>query len=150
MHQQIRLTLGARDVNDGTGAMTSVAIEVDPIQVRRSLLDLLDTLAEAGYDLEMAGGHDIETSGEFVFAVADSQTSRCAQLLRDKGFHGVTIVEPEHGHASPGPGGLAASIREMNLGGRRIHELYIGMEDGEIAVQVTTFAGRSGEAAAAG
>lgn len=141
MHQQIRLRLGVMEEQDGAGAMTSTAIEVDPIMVRRTLLDLLDTLAENGYDLEMVGGQDIEGAGEFVFAVDDRKTTACAQLLKDKGFKGVRIVQPAHGHAAHGPGGLATAIRKLNLGSRRIHEIYIGIEDdGEIPFQVTTIA----------
>ena len=142
MHQQIRLKLGVMEEEDGSGAMNAIPIEHDPIEVRRRLVDLLDELAAGGYDLQMVGGHDIETSGEFVFAVADDQTSACAQMLKDKNYRGVRIVAPKHGHASHGPGGLAAALREMDLGGRRIHEIFIGIEqDGEIPVQVTTFAG---------
>jgi hypothetical protein len=149
MHQQIRLKLGVMDESDGSGAMTVIPVEHDPIEVRKRLLDLLDTLEGAGFDLLMVGGRDIETSGDFVFAVADDLTSACAQLLLDRGYRGVRILEPAHGHAAHGPGGLATAIREMNLGSRRIHEIFIGIEqDGAIPVQVTTFAG-SGEADAA-
>jgi hypothetical protein len=149
MHQQIRLRLGVMEGSDGAGAMTSTAIEVDPIVVRQSLLDLLDTLAENDYDLEMVGGRDIEGAGEFVFAVDDRKTTACAQLLKDKGFKGVRIVEPAHGHAAHGPGGLAAAIRKLNLGNRRIHEIFIGIEeDGDIPFQVTTIAHGSEKTAA--
>lgn len=141
MHQQIRLRLGVMDEQDGAGAMAATAVEVDPIIVRRTLLDLLDVLAESGYDLELVGGRDIEGAGEFVFAVEDRKTAACAQLLKDKGFKGVRIVEPVYGHAAHGPGGLAAAIRKLDLGDRRIHEIFIGIEeDGEIPFQVTTIA----------
>jgi len=138
MHQQIRLKLGVMSVNDGTGAMTAMPIEVDPIEVRRSLLDLLDTLADAGFDLRMVAGRNIETTGEFVFAVADEETFRCYELLRDRGFRNIRVVEPKHGHAAPGPGGLAAALREMAIRGP-IHEIFIGIEeDGQTPIQVTT------------
>jgi hypothetical protein len=142
MHQQIRLKLGVMEEEDGSGAMNAIPTEHDPIEVRRRLVELLDDLAAADFDLLMVGGHDIETSGEFVFAVADEMTSACAQMLKDKHYRNVRIVGPQHGHASHGPGGLAAALREMNLEGRRIHEIFIGIEqDGEIPVQVTSFAG---------
>lgn len=141
MHQQIRLTLGVMGTSDGSGAMTAIPTEIDPIEVKRSLLNVLDTLAEGGFDLLMVGGRNVETTGEFVFAVADDRTSACAQYLYDKGFGRPRIVQPLRGLASPGPGGLAAAIRAMNLGNRKIHEIFIGVpEDGHIPVQVTTVA----------
>jgi hypothetical protein len=145
MHQQIRLSLGVRGASDGPGAMTAIPTEIDPIEVKKRLLDVLDTLAEGGYDLLMVGGTNVETTGEFVFAVADDSTSACAQYLFDKGFGRPRIVQPVRGLASPGPGGLAAAIRAMNLGNRRIHEIFIGVpEDGRIPVQVTTVADVTG------
>ena len=141
MHQQIRLKLGAMGTTDGPGAMTAVPIEVDPIEVRKSLLDLLDALEAGGFDLLMAGGHDIDSSGEFVFAVQDERTTECVQYLQRKGFSRPRVIQPQHCHAKNEPGGLAACIRSLTLSGRKIHEIFIGVPDGdEIPVQITTVA----------
>jgi hypothetical protein len=140
MHQQIRLTLGNRSQSDGVGAMAAAPLLMDPIEVRMSLLSLLDKLAGKGFDLKMVAGSNIESTGELIFAVDDSETTACYEYVTRTLKFTADLVEPLHGHAEKRPGGLAAAIRKMNLR-RPIHEIFIGEEvDGEIPFQVTTFA----------
>ncbi len=141
MHQQIRLSLGARSLHDGPGAMSAMLVEVDPIEVRRSLLEILDALDEAGFDLRLAAGSNIETTGELILAVDDDRTLECYRFIKDElQIKDVKVVRPKHGHAKKGRGGLAAAIREMNLS-QPIHELFLGEEhDGQIPFHVSTVA----------
>ena len=140
MHQQIRLTLGKRSQSDGVGAMAAAPLLMDPIEVRMSLLSLLDKLAGKGFDLRMVGGSNIESTGELILAVDDSDTDACYDYITKTLGFAADRVEPLHGHAAKRPGGLAAAIRKLNVR-RPIHEIFIGEEvDGEIPFHVTTFA----------
>src|SRR5438477_247873 len=58
MHQQIRVVLATpSSVQDGSGAMAVVPVEVDPREVEEgALVRLLKLLAGKGYDLRIAGG----------------------------------------------------------------------------------------------
>ena len=60
MHQQIRLSLGARSSKDGPGAMNAMPVEVDPIEVRGSLLQLLDLLDSEGFDIRLVATVDAQ------------------------------------------------------------------------------------------
>lgn len=139
MHQQIRMTLGARSSTDGAGAMAAMPVEVDPIEVRGSLLQLLDLLDSEGFDLRLIAGSNVEGTGELILAVDDERTYDCYTLLKPK-YHNVRVVEPKHGNAAKRRGGLAAAIRAMNLR-QPIHEIYLGEEhDGEIPFHISTVA----------
>jgi hypothetical protein len=135
------MKLGTMSVHDGPGAMSAMPIEVDPIEVRRSLLSLLDELDRGGYDLRLVAGSNIETTGELIIAVDDDKTLDCYQFIKnDLQIPNVRVVRPKHGHAQKQRGGLAAAIREMNLT-QPIHELYLGEEhDGQIPFHVSTVA----------
>jgi hypothetical protein len=144
VHQQIRLSLGARSTTDGPGAMNAMPVEVDPIEVRGSLLQLLDLLDREGFDLRLIAGSNIESTGTLVLAVDDDRTYDCYALLKPL-YADVRVIEPKHGHAEKRRGGLAAAIRGMNLR-HPIHELFLGEEDdGKIPFHVTTVA-RSADA----
>jgi hypothetical protein len=139
VHQQIRLSLGARSSKDGPGAMNAMPVEVDPIEVRGSLLQLLDLLDSEGFDIRLIAGSNIEGTGELILAVDDDRTYDCYALLEPR-YRNVKVVEPKHGHAAKRRGGLAAAIRSMNLR-QPIHELFLGEEhDGEIPFHISTVA----------
>ena len=100
MHQQLRVALSTpSSVQDGSGAMAVVPVEVDPREVEAgALVRLLDVLAGGGYNLRIAGGCGIETGGVFAFAVEDggdeNKASECAAFLEKSGYRSVKVVEP--------------------------------------------------------
>jgi hypothetical protein len=142
MHQQIRTSLGKSGLRDGTGAKASVPIEIDPLEMAHgALVELLDLLASKGYNLEMAHGHGIEAGGEFIFAVEhEDQTLECAQMLADAGYRKVRVVEVHLCRVAHNKGTLAECIRELTDQGRKIDEIYVGVQDadGLVPVQITT------------
>jgi len=144
MHQQIRLRLAKSSTQDTPGAMPADPIETGSIEVRRgALLRLLDTLAEAGYNLQSAGGASIEGPGEFVFSLDDEDhqaTVACAQFLRDKGYRGVRVQEVAICRISHRPGELARCLRDVQQEGLSVHEVFVGAPDadGNVLAYITT------------
>lgn len=144
MHQQIRLKLARPSAQDTPGAMPADPVEGDPLEVRRgALLELLDKLAGAGYNLQSAGGNGIEGPGEFVFSLDDEEhtaTESCAQYLRDEGYRGVRVLEAEICRITHRPGELARCLREVQASGRSVNELFVGApdKDGNVLAWFTT------------
>lgn len=142
MHQQIRTRLGTAGVDDGTGAMSQVPEEIDPLLLRPgALVELLELLDDNGFDLELAGGEDIELGGEFAFALKEhDRTGDCATLLRDSGYRGVRIIRVQSLEVEDRKGGLLDALRKLSEAGLRIDDLHVGVkrDDGIVPVQVTT------------
>jgi hypothetical protein len=142
MHMQIRVGLGhASSTNDTPGAMRLTPVEVDPLDLKAgALLDLLDLLADNGFDLGMAAGDSIEGGGEFVFALKDdSRYAECAELLKSNGYRNVRLIQPQKCEVDDRVGALRDCLRDIISDGRRIDEIYVGVpEEGKIPIQVTT------------
>lgn len=152
MHQQIRTGLGKSGLQDGTGAMASIAEEIDPLEIRRgALLELLELLDQQGYDLGMAAGDAIELGGEFTFALKDhGRTGDCATMLRDSGFRNVRLVRVQLLMIPDEKGSLKRAIGELTDKGLKIDEIYVGVkgDDGLVPVQVTTIRDLDGQQSA--
>ncbi len=143
MHQQVRTGLGkASAVIDGSGAMSLVPVEVDPLELRAgALVELLTLLADNDFDLAMAAGDSIEGGGEFVFSIKDEERfGDCAALLRSRGYRNVRIVEPQFRLLEDHKGALRDFLAELVSDGRRIDEVFVGVTtpEGYVPVQVTT------------
>jgi hypothetical protein len=150
MHQQIRVELATpSSVQEGTGAMAAVPVEVDPLQIEAgALVRLLSVLADGGYDLRMAGGKSIETGGgKFVFAIEDNDddnaTTVCAAFLEDNGYRRRTeVLTPFTREVDNRKGALRDLLAELVSEGRQIDEVFVGTprkgEPNRIPIQVTT------------
>jgi hypothetical protein len=145
MHQQVKLRLSAASsTNDGSGAMAVVPVEIDPSEIRQgALLDLLELLADKGYNLRMAGGSGIETGGEFTFAIEDdgdeNRASECAAMLAREGYRHVRVVEPFMCEVEDRVGALRDCLKELRSAGRQIDEIFVGTpRKGLVPVQITT------------
>lgn len=145
MHQQIRLKLTKPGSTDTPGAMRAEAIRTDPSELPvDALVTLLETLEELGYNLRAAGGHAIEGSGEFVFALDDAThdvSESCAEKLRDLGYLDVVVLEPEVLEIPDEKGALAEALRRTSQPGRLVQEIYVGTADPKtklVPVAVTT------------
>jgi hypothetical protein len=152
MHQQVRTSLGtASAVQDGSGAMNLVPIEVDPLEMRRgALLELLQLLEENDYDLALAAGDAVELGGEFTFALKDHErTTQCAALLRERGYRNVRIVQVQLFEVEDRKGGLRDAISKLDPG-LKVDEVYVGatQPNGLVPIQVTTVRNLDLEAAA--
>jgi hypothetical protein len=155
MHQQLRVPLGtASAIQDGSGAMAVVPVEVDPVEVPDgALFRLLDLLAGEGYNLRFAGGSAIETGGELVFGVDDDgdedRATKCAAFLARNGYRDIRVVEPFMCEVDDKVGALRDCLKQLASEGRRIDEVFVGTpRKGKIPVQITTIknvAQRSGD-----
>jgi hypothetical protein len=148
MHLQIRTSLGtASGTSHGSGAMSLVPTEIDPLELRRgALAELLGILADEDFDLAMASGDSIEGGGEFVFAIKgedeaaeEDRVNTCATMLRERGYRNVRIVEPQHFDVSDQKGALRDVIQGLTDDGLVIDEVFVGVaQDGTVPIQVTT------------
>ena len=59
MHQQVRTS--PTPTQSGPGAMSAYE--------GATIVELLTILRDGGFNLQMAGGHDLDSKGELVFAV---------------------------------------------------------------------------------
>lgn len=145
MHQQIRLKLTKPGSTDTPGAMRAEAIRTDPSELPvDALVTLLETLEELNYNLRSAGGHAIEGSGEFVFALDDEKhdaSEECAEALRGEGYLDVVVLKPEVHEMPDEKGALAKALRAASRPGRLIQEIHVGTADPKtklVPVAVTT------------
>ena len=133
MHQQIRLKLTQPSTTDTPGAMRAEGIRGDPSELPvDALVTLLETLEELGYNLRSAGGHAIEGSGEFVFALDDKKhdvSEECAEALRELGYVDVVVLEPEVHEIPDEQGALAKALRKASRPGKLIQEIHVGTPD---------------------
>jgi hypothetical protein len=146
MHQQVRIRLSSpSSTDDGSGAMASVPVEIEPFEVRRqALLQVLRLLAGQGYNLRAASGHHIESGGVFVFGVEDdddeNRPREVAAFLAEKGYSGVRVVEPFHREVDDRVGALADIVEEATKGGESIQEILVALPnaEGKVAIQIST------------
>jgi hypothetical protein len=145
MHQQLRIALGkASSTQDGSGAMAVVPVAIDPVEVTDgALYRLLDLLAREGYNLRLAGGHGIETGGDFVFAVDDDddedRAGKCASFLARNGYPDVRVVEPFMCEVDDKVGALRDCLQQLASEGRRVDEVFVGTpRKGKVPVHITT------------
>jgi hypothetical protein len=144
MHQQIRTILGRSGVSDGSGAMSHVPVEGDPVEIEDGALDhLLDLLARHDYNLCLAGGRAIEGDGEFVFAIdheeGEERTAECAAMLAAEGYRQVRVLSPHVAWVDDKPGALRDSLLELGEQGREIREVFVGTpKEGKVLIHVST------------
>jgi hypothetical protein len=153
-HLQVRTATQAGSGGSLGAAYAGDGVQADPYVVRPgSLVGLLRLIADEGYNLSSAGGHDIETGGRFVFSVHgtdDDDEERKAyavrDLLRANGYRDAEVYRVTHGELDDEPGALARFLDQ--LGNRLIHEIFVATPDaeGRIPVQVTTIQPVSPEA----
>ncbi len=149
MHLQVRTS-----VRSGSGGSLGAAVAPneaepiagDPVGARpHALHEVLQLLREGGFNLRVASGRAIETTGEFVFAVGpedddehERQTRNAAALLRDRGYPS-RIVRARHIDVRDQVGAL-----DDALGGlppdELVNEIFVGTPngDGTIPLQITT------------
>jgi hypothetical protein len=118
----------------------------DPVDVRpRALHRVLELLREADFNLRVASGRAIETTGEFIFAVGpeddtehERQTAAAAALLRDNGYPS-RIVKTHHIDVSDEVGALDDAIAGLPQN-ELVNEVFVGTPnaDGSIPLQITT------------
>lgn len=112
-----------------------------PAQSPPNLAAFLKVLADADINLAGASGSDVESGGEFAFAVEDGQEEAAMAALMAADYH-PRLVEPKICRLEDSPGQLLACITEAiaeNEGtGRVIKDILVGAqkEDGMIVVQV--------------
>jgi hypothetical protein len=112
------------------------------------LARFLTVLADAGINLASAGGSNIESGGEFAFAVAhdegddeDIAFENAMAVLRDAGYN-PRLVKVDHSELANEPGQLlefVKSVSETNTRlGRSIRDIAVGVPDpdGRIVVQI--------------
>lgn len=156
MHLQIKTKVSASGSN-GPGAQ-SIGDDGPGITVARPgrLLALLDLLAEDqraegdghdAFNLVMAGGSAIETTGTFVFAVEGDleheQAEHDAAVRRiQNDFPRSRVVEQIGRRLQHREGALAEFVREITAAGLLIDEIFVGVAgpdpggSGEITVPV--------------
>ena len=106
-----------------------------------NLADFLTVLADAGINLAGASGSNVESGGEFAFAVAHGQEQAALDALTKAGY-APRLVEPKVCFLVDEPGQLLACIQDAiaeNEGtGRVIKDILVGAQpqDGNVVVQV--------------
>jgi hypothetical protein len=133
MHQQVRLSPTR---TGGPGADAE----------RGGVTEILRILRDANFNLQTAGGRDLDRKGEFVFAVhhdddnPDEPGENAAQLLRENGFTDARTVYVRSCDVRDEPGGLHGCIERIESEeGEPIYEIFIGTsEDGTVPIQLTT------------
>jgi hypothetical protein len=152
MHQQVRTSTRKRqeDPNSPSGAAAP----------QGGIVEILEILYEADFNLRAAGGRNLDRGGEFVFAVDhgehddgtpdDAPGEDAAQRLRDRGYQARTVLV----HTcivDDKPGSLLACIRNTIVAEGPIDEIHVGTseEDRRVPIQITTSRGSNeGKAAA--
>lgn len=149
MHLQVRSSVRAGSGGSvGAEQRLEDVVQADPVQAKpgalRGFLDVLAT-ANPPFNLRVAGGRAIETTGEFVFAVSGeteeddvAETERARQVLRDAGYR-AEIFQVHHGDLADKPGELERLLEGLPPD-ELVHEVFVGTPnaDGSVPVQVTT------------
>ena len=145
MHQQVRTSsTKTGSGSNGPGAMN------DP----GGIVDILQTLLDAGVNLRTAGGRDLDTGGTFVFSVHheegnDEPDHEAAALLRDHGYKDAEVVTVRECVVSDEPGSLMRCIQDAEAESP-VYEIFVGTphEDGHSPIQIVTRADVGGGSAA--
>ncbi len=126
-------------------------IRAIPARSPADLMAFLEVLAQAGINIEAAGGSNVEQGGDFAFAVTHGQEDEAIRILTDAGYQPRPIendIANDDGSdvttcwMTNAPGQLlacVAAVTEANqLAGRVIKDLSIGAPDaaGQIPVQI--------------
>ena len=158
MHIQARVTL-----RQAAGTATAAAAEqtdaVSATYGAGSLAGVLQILEREGFDLESAGGRQIELGGEFAFSVRaraqdrdhDAATRAAVGLLKSEGYEAhwvkvhTRVLDDEQG-------ALLRYVEQIAGRGLLIEEIAIGAASapGRVPVQVYTASIAAGEPPAGG
>jgi hypothetical protein len=112
-----------------------------PAKSPPNLADFLQVLVDADINLGGASGSNVESGGEFAFAVEDGQEDAAMSALEAADYH-PRLVEPKVCLLEDEPGQLldciGSAISENEGTGRVIKDILVGArkEDGLIVVQV--------------
>ncbi len=138
MHQQVRTsTKKTGSGSPGPGAMADEG----------GLVDILRILVDNGVNLQTAGGRDLDTGGDFVFAVHhdedrddDDPGEKAAALLREAGYGSARATPAHLCSVADEPGGLLGCIEKLEQTEGPVYEIFVGTpdSDGGIPVQLTT------------
>lgn len=142
MHLQVRSSLSS-STNGGTGAMASDEVPGGTVATRPGrLVRLLDLLAEdrsddpadghGPFNLVMAAGSGIETTGTFVFAVdagddAEEDEHRAAVNRIFKEFPDSDIVKRHHAELPHREGALRDYVKGFSDQGYLIDEIVLAV-----------------------
>jgi hypothetical protein len=148
MHLQVRSSIQASGGSLGAALFDQDVIDEAPIEARiGGLHRLLTLLAENGFDLRIASGRNIETAGEFIFAVGPKNgdddeherlTRAAVQLLLENRYP-ARIVQTYHFDVSDAVGQLDSVIARLPKN-EAVHEIFVGTpnDDASIPLQITT------------
>ena len=137
MHQQVRTSsTKSGSGSPGPGAMADMG----------GVADILRILVEAGVNLQSAGGRDLDTGGDFVFAVHhegehdDGRSEEVVNLLHEHGYGDARTADVHNCSVADEPGGLLGCIERVEREHGPVYEIFVGTpdEDGGIPVQITT------------
>jgi hypothetical protein len=117
-------------------------IRTVPARSPADLRAFLTVLADAGINIEAAGGGDVENGGEFAIAVAHGQEEQAMAVLTDNSY-APQLVDVDTCALTNEPGQLLACITgvsEKNEAlGRYIRDVSIGVPDEEGRIQVQVY-----------
>lgn len=117
-------------------------IRTVPARSPASLAEFLSVLYDNGINIESAGGHDIETGGVFLCAVAHGEEDHAMTVLRDAGYR-PHLVEVDSYAVDNRAGQLLDCIRTVTekneLLGRAIRDIAVGVPDANGLIQVQIY-----------
>lgn len=134
MHQQVRTST----TRTGSGPGAQYADE-------GSIVDILSLLRDADFNLQMAGGHDLESGGELVFSVYHSEdkdrdvpNQKARDLLQENGYR-ARLVRAHECNVANEPGGLLGCLRRIEAEDGAVAEIYVGVGDERnVPIQIVT------------
>jgi hypothetical protein len=150
-HMQGRTVLNkATNFSLGAASVDETVIQARPLNVRPGgLADVLDIFDKARPRISIciAGGHEIETTGAFVFSIRgeteeeeEAELDRALRLLGDHGYE-TSRNTVYHGDIPDEAGELLKFIREEIPPQELVHEIFVGTPDPDtklVLVQITT------------
>jgi len=116
------------------------------------IVEILTILRDAGFNLQMAGGHDFDQGGEFVFAVyheegsddeegsdhPDDPNTKARDVLRENGYR-ARVVRAHECNVANEPGGLLGCLERIEAEDGAISEIFVGVGDQDnVPIQITT------------
>jgi hypothetical protein len=115
------------------------------------IVDVFTILRDAGFNLQMAGGANLDTRGELVFAVyhddGDDRPNHEAKRVLTKHGYRSRVVPAHHCDVANEPGGLLGCLERIQSEDGPIAEIYVGVGDQHnVPIQLVTRRGlESGE-----